>query len=683
MKLENFVCNQWVQGLAQTSDLLDASTSEKFSETSTAGINFKEMLEYARQKGNPNLRNLTFHDRARRLKALALYLLERKEKYYQLSARSGATKVDSWIDIEGGIGNLFVYSSKGRRELPDLPYMIDGKPENLSKEGTFLGQHICTPLRGCAIHINAFNFPVWGMLEKFAVNFLAGVPAIVKPATLTSYLTEAVVKDMIQSQLLPEGSLQLLCGSVGDLLEHVGSQDVVTFTGSASTGLKLKSHPQILKESVRFNMEADSLNCCVLGIDAAPGTEEFDIFIKEVVREMTVKTGQKCTAIRRIIVPEKYVQEVSDSLKAKLKKITVGDPRAEGVRMGPLASLDQKNEVSRVISELSKNAAFVLDGREDFEVIGAKKEKGFFMGPTLLLCEKPTKTKAVHELEAFGPVSTIMPYRDVEEAALLARMGGGSLVGSVVTNDHLFAREMVLGAASFHGRMLILNRHCAKESTGHGSPMPQMVHGGPGRAGGGEEMGGIRGVYHYMQRTALQGDPSTLSFLTQSYLPGAKRPESTTHPFTQYFEELEVGQTLTTHKRTVTETDVVNFANISWDHFYAHTDETSLEGTLFERRVAHGYFVISAAAGLFVHAAKGPVLANYGLDELRFIKPVYVGATIGVKLTVKEKIGQDDREGEVPRGIVKWNVDVTDETGETVALATILTLVQKKGTTHA
>lgn len=679
MKLESFVCNEWVSGSSQGASLVDASTSEKFSETSTEGISFSQMLDYARTTGNPILREMTFHERARRLKALALYLLERKEKYYQLSYRTGATKIDSWIDIEGGIGNLFVYSSKGRRELPDLSFMIDGKPEHLSKEGSFLGQHICTPLRGCAVHINAFNFPVWGMLEKFAVNFLAGVPAIVKPATLTSYLTEAVVKDMIASDLLPKGSLQLLCGSVGDMLDHVGSQDVVTFTGSASTGLKLKSHPQILKESVRFNMEADSLNCCVLGPDAKVGEPEFDLFIKEVVREITVKAGQKCTAIRRIIVPEAMVEEVSKALKEKLKKITIGDPRAEGVRMGPLASADQQSEVSRVIDELSKSAKILMDGRSDFEVIGAKRENGFFLAPTLLLCEKPTKSPSVHELEAFGPVSTIMPYKDVEEATLLARMGGGSLVGSVVTNDHHFARDMVLGAASYHGRLLILNRHCAKESTGHGSPMPQMVHGGPGRAGGGEEMGGIRGVHHYMQRTALQGDPTTLSFITNSYIQGAQRQESPTHPFTQYFEELKVGQTLTTHKRTITESDVVNFANISWDHFYAHTDETSLEGTLFEKRVAHGYFIISAAAGLFVHAAKGPVLANYGLDDLRFIKPVYVGATIGVKLTVKEKINQDDREGEVPRGIVKWNVDVTDETGETVALATILTLVQKKG----
>jgi oxepin-CoA hydrolase / 3-oxo-5,6-dehydrosuberyl-CoA semialdehyde dehydrogenase len=678
-ELQHYLQGQWIHGSGKASELFDASTGEVVAQSKSGGLNFKEALHYGRTQGGATLRKMTFHERARALKALALFLLERKETYYNVSTHTGATRVDSWIDIEGGIGNLFVYSSKGRRELPDLPYMIDGKSEGLSKGGTFIGQHICVPLEGVAIHINAFNFPIWGMLEKLAVNFLAGVPAIVKPATATSYLTEVVVRDIISSGILPEGSLQLICGSAGDLLDHVTNQDIVTFTGSASTGLMLKSHPRILGESVRFNMEADSLNCSVLGPDGAPGTQEFDLFVKEVAREITVKAGQKCTAIRRSIVPEKYLEDVSKALIDRLKKTTVGHPTFEGVRMGPLASLAQQRDVLEKIHQLKEHAELLYGGTADFEVLGADSKKGAFVCPTVLHCPRPLEVEAPHAIEAFGPVTTLMPYKSTEEAILLARKGEGSLVGSIVTMDRSFARDMVVGAASYHGRLLILNHLCAKESTGHGSPMPQMVHGGPGRAGGGEEMGGLRGLHHYMQRTALQGDPTTLSFITQSYLPGADRPESERHPFKKFFEELQVGETLTTHKRTVTEADVVNFANLSWDHFYAHTDETSLDGTLFEKRVAHGYFVISMAAGLFVDPGKGPVLANYGLDELRFVKPVYVGATLGVKLTCKEKINQDDREGETPRGIVKWQVDVSDETGETVALATILTLVQKKG----
>jgi oxepin-CoA hydrolase/3-oxo-5,6-dehydrosuberyl-CoA semialdehyde dehydrogenase len=677
--INNYVYGQWLPGSDKFAQLLDASSGEEIGQTSTHGLSFKDALEYARKTGNPGLRKLTFHERGRCLKSLALHLLKHKEKYYQLSYCTGATKVDGWVDIEGGIGNLFVYASKGRREMPDLPYYIDGKTEGLSKGGSFVGQHICTPLAGCAVHINAFNFPVWGMLEKLAVNFLAGVPAIVKPATLTSYLTQAVVKDIIDSKILPEGSLQILCGSAGDLLEHVQSQDIVTFTGSASTGQMLKAHPQIMKESVRFNMEADSLNCSILGPDATPDTAEFKIFIKEVAKEMTIKAGQKCTAIRRAIVPENLMEDVSQALKERLGKTTIGDPRRDDVRMGPLASKDQLQEVQEKIEELSKYASLVMDGRSDFEVKGASRDNGFFMAPTLLVCERPFENDIVHSVEAFGPVSTLFPYKTTQEAIDLANKGGGSLVGSLVSADKNFSKDIVLGTANHHGRLLILNERCAKESTGHGSPMPQLVHGGPGRAGGGEEMGGIRGIHHYMQRTALQGDPTTLSYICERHLPGADRPESERHPFTKHFEEIKIGETLTTHKRTVTETDIVNFANLSWDHFYAHTDETSLEGTLFESRVAHGYFVISMAAGLFVHAAKGPVLANYGLDELRFTKPVYVGATLGVKLTAKEKIDQEDREDETPRGIVKWQVDVTDDEGENVALATILTLVAKKG----
>ena len=526
-------------------------------------------------------------------------------------------------------------------------------------------------------HINAFNFPCWGMLEKIAVNLLAGVPAIVKPATVTSYLTELMVQEIIQSKILPEGALQLICGSAGDILDHVDCQDVVTFTGSATTGKKLKAHPNIINNSVRFNMEADSLNFSMLGPDATPGSPEFDLFIKEVAREMTVKAGQKCTAIRRTLVPENLTEPVIESLKTALDKIKLGDPSVEGVQMGPLAGKTQVNEVNDKVKELLQSCEVAYGANEDYEVLGATKEKGAFMHSLLLYCDNPFTKTEPHNVEAFGPVSTVMAYRNNEEAVELARLGRGSLVGSVFTNDNSFAKTMVMGAAPWHGRLLLMNRDCAKESTGHGSPLAHLVHGGPGRAGGGEEMGGIRGVFHYMQRTALQGTPSMLSAVTEEYIYGAKQIEDRVHPFRKYFDELQIGETLTTHKRTVTETDIVNFANISGDNFYAHMDETSLEGTLFEKRVAHGYFILSAAAGLFVDPGKGPVLANYGLEECRFLKPVYVGATIGVRLTVKEKIEQDKREGEIPRGIVKFLVDVYDETGETVALATILTLVAK------
>lgn len=681
-QLEHYLSGQWVQGSGSAIQLLDASTSEIVATSASGGLDFKAALHYGRSVGGQALRKQTFHERARALKALALYLLERKEKYYALSTRTGATKVDSWIDIEGGIGNLFVYSSKGRRELPNLPFMIDGKPEMLSKGGSFIGQHICVPREGIAIHINAFNFPIWGMLEKVAVNHLAGVPAIVKPATQTSYLTELVVKDIIASKILPEGSLQLISGSAHDLLDHVIDQDIVTFTGSANTGLKLRSHPRILSQSVRFNMEADSLNCSILGPDAAPGSEEFELFIKEVTKEMTVKAGQKCTAIRRSIIPHHQLEAVTNALKARLEKTVIGRPDQEGVRMGPLASMSQQKDVMAKIQELKASAECVFGGHLDFPVVGSDCQKGAFVSPTLLVCHEPFKHPKAHSIEAFGPVTTLFPYTTTAEAIELAKMGEGSLVGSIVSMDREFIREVVLGAACQHGRLHILNRLCAKESTGHGSPMPQMVHGGPGRAGGGEEMGGLRGLHHYMQRTAIQGDPTTLSMICETHLPGSDVVEKEKHPFRHYFEEIQIGQSLLTHKRTITETDVVNFANVSWDHFYAHTDDTSFDGTLFEKRVAHGYFIISAAAGLFVDPGKGPVLANYGLDELRFIKPVYVGATIQVRLTCKEKINQEDREGETPRGVVKWLVDVLDQEGETVALATILTLVQKKGDTH-
>jgi oxepin-CoA hydrolase / 3-oxo-5,6-dehydrosuberyl-CoA semialdehyde dehydrogenase len=549
----------------------------------------------------------------------------------------------------------------------------------LSKNNTFIGHHICVPKEGVAIHINAFNFPVWGMLEKVAVNWLAGVPAIVKPATITSFLTEAVVKEIIASKIIPEGALQLICGSANGLLDHVQSQDVVTFTGSAHTGKMLKSHPRILDEAVHFNMEADSLNCCVLGTDVTPDKPEFDIFIKEVAREITTKAGQKCTAVRRIIVPENLVEDVQIALGKRLSQNIIGDPNVEGVRMGSLAGKSQLAEVKEKVEILSKSQKIVIGNFENFEVKGADKNKGAFMPPIIFLNENPFKNTDVHNIEAFGPVSTIMPYKTIDEAIELSKMGKGSLVSSIVTSDDRIARIYTIGAACMHGRILVLNSECAKESTGHGSPMPMLVHGGPGRAGGGEEMGGKRGVYHYLQRTAIQGSPTTITAITGQYQQGAKQIEKDIHPFRQHFEDLEVGETLITAKHTVTEADVVNFANVSGDHFYAHTDVTSLDGTIFTGRVAHGYYILSKAAGLFVNAKKGPVLLNYGIDECRFTKPVYMGSTIGVRFTCKEKIDQEKKNPEdIAKGIVKWLVDVYDETNETVAIATILTMVKKK-----
>jgi len=676
-KLKSYTLGQWTEGEGAGVALYHAVTGEELYASTTKGLDFGGILEYGRKQGD-QVRKMTFHDRARMLKALALYLNERKKNYYPLSAATGATKGDSWIDIDGGIGNLFVYASKGRRELPDETFYVDGNMEMISKNGSFVGHHICTPLEGVALHINAFNFPVWGMLEKIAVNLLAGVPAIVKPATSTSFLTELVTRDIIASGILPEGSLQLLCGSVGDLFDHLTCQDVVTFTGSAETGKLLKTHPAVVNNAVRFNMEADSLNCCILGPDATPDTEEFKLFVKEVTKEMTVKAGQKCTAIRRVIVPDNLSQDVIKALSERLKGTVIGDPAVEGVRMGPLANKAQVTDVKNKVKELMKESEIVYGDLDQVDVVGADSERGAFISSVLLYCKDPLKSKNPHSVEAFGPVSTIMPYRSTADAAQLARMGKGSLVGSVFTADNHFAKDIVLGAASMHGRMVIINKECAPESTGHGSPLPHLVHGGPGRAGGGEEMGGIRGVYHYMQRTALQGSPTTLTAILNTYLPGAAIKEDVIHPFRKYFEEIQVGDTLITHKRTVTEADVVNFAGISGDHFYAHMDETSLEGSIFERRVAHGYFVISAAAGLFVDPKKGPVLANYGLDNLRFTQPVYPGDTIYVKLTCQRKTKKDKREDQIDQGVVEWYVQVINQREEIVALETVLTLVACK-----
>ena len=674
---QNYVLGKWQNGEGIETHLFHAITGNEIGSVSSAGIDFSAVLDYGRIHGGRALRKMTFQERGRMLKALALYLLEKKDQYYALSAYTGATKIDSWIDIEGGIGNLFANASL-RKQFPDLPYYVDGSAVPLSKNGTFIGHHIMVPKEGVAVHINAFNFPIWGMLEKIAVNLMAGVPAVVKPSEYTSFLTEVVVRDIITSKILPEGAVQLLVGLGRGIIDHVDSRDTVTFTGSAATGILLKAHPQIISQSVSFNLEADSLNATVLGLHAKPGTAEFDLFIKETVKEITVKAGQKCTAIRRIIVPEDYIDEVQKGISARLESTKIGDPSIEGVRMGALATRLQVERVRASVETLSKSQEIVFGDIDNFEVHGADKNSGAFFSPILFLNKDPFNNKDCHEIEAFGPVSTIMPYKTLDDAISLAKMGKGSLVSSIVTPNDKEARDYVIGAANMHGRILIVNEACAKESTGHGSPMPLLTHGGPGRAGGGEEMGGKRGVLHYLQRTAIQGHPTTISAITEQFQVGAAMPEANPHVFRKHFEELIVGETVYTQKHTVTEADIVNFANVSGDNFYAHMDATSLEGTIFEQRVAHGYFILSKAAGLFVDPKKGPVLLNYGIEEARFTKPVYPGATIGVRFTVKEKIDQEKRsEDDIPKGIVKFLVDVFDETGDTVALATILTMVKK------
>ena len=675
-RFQNYVLGQWIDGQGVETPLFNALTGAQIGEVSSAGLDFNDILNYARKNGQA-LRKMTFQERGRMLKALALFLMERKAKYYEISALTGATKVDSWIDIEGGIGNLFANASL-RRQFPDLPYYVDGVAAPLSKNGSFIGHHIMVPKEGVAVHINAFNFPIWGMLEKIAVNLMAGVPAVVKPSEYTCFLTEVMVRDIIDSKILPEGSLQLICGLGRGILDTVDARDIVTFTGSAATGKLLKGLPRIAEQSVSFNLEADSLNATILGEAAVPGTAEFDLFVKECVKEMTIKAGQKCTAVRRIIVPENLLDEVQAAIAARLATTKIGDPSAEGVRMGSLATKLQVERVRANVDLLAQSQQIVYGHLDDFEVLGASKDAGAFFPPVLFRNEHPFTSTAVHDIEAFGPVATIMPYKDLDAAIELAKMGKGSLVSSIVTPDNQEAVNYVIGAASMHGRILVLNEACAKESTGHGSPMPLLTHGGPGRAGGGEEMGGKRGVLHYLQRTAIQGHPSTITAITQQFHVGANMPEAQPHVFRKHFEELVVGETVFTHKHTVTDADIVNFANVSGDNFYAHMDATSLEGTIFERRVAHGYFILSKAAGLFVDPKKGPVLLNYGIEEARFTKPVYPGATIGVRFTVKEKIDQEKRsEEDIAKGIVKFLVDVYDETGETVALATILTMVKK------
>jgi oxepin-CoA hydrolase/3-oxo-5,6-dehydrosuberyl-CoA semialdehyde dehydrogenase len=672
MRLESFLGGRWQGGGGPATVLQDASTGEVIAEAASGGIDFGAMLAHARGVGGPALRAMSFHERAAMLRALGKRLFDFKDEFYALSYRTGATKTDSWIDIDGGIGTMLVFASKGARELPNSRVYLDGGVEGLSKGGTFAGQHICVPLEGAAVHINAFNFPVWGMLEKLAPALLAGVPAIVKPATATSYLTERVVRRIVETGLLPAGALQLICGGVGDLFDHLGCQDVVSFTGSASTAARLRTHPAVVRHSVRFVAETDSLNSSILGPDAAPGMPEFDLFVQEVAREMTVKAGQKCTAIRKALVPQARLADVVGALQARLAKTVVGDPRVEGVRMGPLASLAQRDEVLARIAELRRESELVAGDPASFEVSGGDRERGAFLPPILLLCRDAASSRAVHSVEAFGPVSTVIGYADTADAIALARRGEGSLAGSVFTADDRVAAELVLGLAPYHGRVLVVNRHCAKESTGHGSPLAPLVHGGPGRAGGGEELGGIRGVLHYMQRTAVQGSPDTLTAVGGRWVRGGTERDPGRHPFRKPFHELAIGDTFRSAEREVTVADIEAFAALSGDHFYAHMSELeAARNPLFGGRVAHGYFLVSAAAGLFVDPDYGPVLGNYGLDNLRFVKPVKPGDRIKVRLTCREKSLRADKGW----GEVTWDTEITNQAGETVASYHVLTMV--------
>ncbi|WP_111685336.1 phenylacetic acid degradation bifunctional protein PaaZ [Winogradskyella tangerina] len=676
-KIQHYVQGNWTTGKEDGTPILDAVTGEAFTSVAIEGLDIPEILNYGRTKGGEVLRKMTFQERGNMLKKLALYLSKRKDAFYDLSYRTGATKVDSWIDIEGGFGNLFANASL-RKLFPNQPFHVEGDPVDLSRGGRFMAHHIMVPKKGVAVHINAFNFPVWGMLEKCAVNWMAGMPAVVLPAPSSSYLAEAVARTIIDSGILPEGALQIINGTVRTILDTVESQDVVTFTGSAATGRLLKAHPRLIEESVPFTMEADSLNASILGEDAVPGTPEFDLFIKEVRKEMTVKAGQKCTAIRRIIVPENLVEDVQIALGKALDKVTIGDPRLKEVRMGSLVSRQQVQAVKDSVNDLAKEAQIVYGNLDKIETIGADAEKGAFISPIVLRADQPFKNTIIHEREAFGPVSTIMPYKTLDEAVQLAQMGKGSLVSSIATFDDKIAAEYVVNAASHHGRILVMNREMAKESTGHGSPLPYLVHGGPGRAGGGEEMGGMRGIKHYLQRTAIQGSPTTITEITGIYQANAKYKEAEQHPFKYHWEDIQPGMSMKTHKRTITDSDIINFSNLTWDHFYAHTDITSLDGSIFEKRTAHGYFIIAAAAGLFVYPNKGPVSANYGLEECRFLRPLYHNDTIYVRLTCKQKVDRDVASAEHPSGIVKWFAEIFDAEDELVAVATVLTMVQKK-----
>jgi len=675
--LQSLIADRWI-GQTAARALRSAINGRSVAQTHAEELDFGEATEHARAVGLPALLSLDFQQRAARLKALANFLTERKEQLYAISAHTGATRADSWIDIEGGIGTLFAYASMARRELPSSNLLHEGPAVQLGREGQFIGTHVLAPRRGLAVHINAFNFPMWGMLEKFAPSFVAGMPCVVKPATATSYVAEACVRLMMESGLLPAGSLQLVIGNSGDLLDRLLETDVVTFTGSADTAAMLRVNKNIIARSIPFNAEADSLNCAILAPDVEPSDPEFELFVREVAREMSAKTGQKCTAIRRAIVPAKHVDAVASMLRERLARIKAGDPAVEGVKMGALASKEQQADVAERVARLSKDCEFVLSERDGFAPLGDGVSEGAFFAPTLLLCRDPLINETVHGVEAFGPVSTLMPYRDFDEALALAAKGRGSLVGSVVCKTPALAAKAVFEAAAWHGRLHILDREAAKESTGHGSPMPALKHGGPGRAGGGEELGGTRAIKHYLQRCAVQGSPTMITAITGEYQRGAKVREEAMHPFRKYFEEIEVGDSLLTHRRTVSEADIVNFGGISGDYFYMHFDEIAAKDTQFGQRIAHGYFVLSAAAGLFVSPAPGPVLANYGLDTLRFINPVAIGDTIQARLTCKRRIDRGNRPDQPPQGVVAWDVQVTNQRGELVASYDILTLVAKK-----
>ncbi len=670
MQINSYAAGRWIAPSGRLATLRSAITGAAIAEIGSGGVDFTAMAEHARNVGGPALRAMTFHQRAAMLKALAQYLNDRRDPLYELSYDTGATKADSMIDIDGGIGTLFVYASKGRRELPDDVIYVDGALETLSRDGAFVGQHVATSLQGVAVHINAFNFPVWGMLEKLAPTLLAGVPAIVKPASATAWLTEAAFRMMVESGILPEGAVQLVSGSVGDLLDRLGGQDVVSFTGSAATAATLRASPNLLRNSVRFVAEQDSLNASILGPDATPGTPEFEAFVREVHREMTAKAGQKCTAIRRILAPAEHRGAVIDAIVERLRKTAVGDPRSETTRMGALASTEQRQSVLDQAALIGREARRVFGDPDGFRVEGADAQAGAFLPPMLFACDDPDGAQSVHEVEAFGPVATVMAYRDLPHAFALANRGKGSLVASVFTHDPAVARAAVLAAGAFHGRLYFADRDTGKAATGHGSPLPHMVHGGPGRAGGGEEMGGIRGVMHYMQRTAIQASPDLLSGITRSWLPGARTLAKEAHPFRMRFGELEIGHTLETEPRQVTLDDIEHFADFTGDTFYAHMDEEAAKANpLFPGRVAHGYLILAFAAGLFVDPAPGPVLANYGLDNLRFMKPVSPGDTLKVRLTAKQKTRRNEEYGEV-----RWDVAVSNQDGEQVAGYELLTM---------
>jgi oxepin-CoA hydrolase/3-oxo-5,6-dehydrosuberyl-CoA semialdehyde dehydrogenase len=677
--LQSHIAGRWI-GAEPAQALRSAVNGKHVYSTHGEALDFAEALQHARSTGLANLMAMDFQERAARLKALAKYLNEHKEALYAVSAHTGATRADGWIDIEGGAGTLYAYASMGANELPSGNLVHEGPPISLGKKGHFAGTHILVPRGGVAVHINAFNFPVWGLLEKFAPSFLAGMPCIGKPASATSYLTEAAVRLMLASGLLPEGCLQLVIGGTGDLLDRLQGTDVVTFTGSADTAARLRVNANLVRNAVSFNAEADSLNCAILAPDVSPDDEEFDLFVKEVAREMTTKAGQKCTAIRRAIVPRQHLDAVATKLRARLAKIVAGDPAREDVRMGALASHAQLGDVSERVATLLQGAEQVFGASDGFTPLGDGVAEGAFFAPTLLLSRQPLTHDAVHDVEAFGPVSTLMAYDGIDEAIALAARGKGSLVGTLVTRDPKIAARVIPAAAAMHGRLLVLDREAAIESTGHGSPLPQLKHGGPGRAGGGEELGGIRAVKHYLQRTAVQGSPSMIAAITGEYMRGATLHESPLHPFRKYFEELQIGDSLLTHRRTVGEADIVAFGGISGDYFYMHFDEIAARESPFGKRIAHGYFVLSAAAGLFVSPAPGPVLANYGLDTLRFVKPVGIGDTIRARLTCKRKIDRNKKDASGQgQGVVAWDVAVTNQDDELVASYDILTLVAKKG----